>query len=109
MHLEKFFAVVHRELDKYARQCLCGDKDQMRKIHLISWDKVCKRKVIGGLGLEKEKEMNKAMLAKLNWRVLTEPNEVSGKLLREKYIRNHASIFQFEDNQGASQIWRGLN
>uniref|UniRef100_A0A2N9GVG0 RNase H type-1 domain-containing protein n=1 Tax=Fagus sylvatica TaxID=28930 RepID=A0A2N9GVG0_FAGSY len=39
-------------------------------MHMVSWDKVCRPKDLGGLGLYSAKARNLALLAKLNWRVM---------------------------------------
>lgn len=47
-----------------------GQYTRKRKQHLISWKKVSKPKEEGGLGIRKAKEMNKALLGKIGWRLL---------------------------------------
>lgn len=39
------------KLDKINRNFLWGDTDKKKKMHLINWNKVCKSKDNGGLGI----------------------------------------------------------
>ena len=41
---------------------------------LVAWDKVCKPKKVSGLGLWKTGAVNTAFLAKLCWKLLTQPD-----------------------------------
>lgn len=43
-----------------------GDCDSNKKIHMLSWDMVCRLKDKGGLGVKASSQMNQAMLAKLD-------------------------------------------
>lgn len=72
MQLQRLPSKIHKELDKAVRHYIWGSSAERRKIHLINWDVVCRLKERGGLGVRKSEAMNKALLAKLAWRVLTQ-------------------------------------
>ena len=57
-----------------------------KKLHLISWKKITKPKVNGGLGLQSAKERNSALLAKLNWCFHQEKDSPWARMLSHKYI-----------------------
>ena len=61
---------VCSDLDKLNRDFLWGSSRDSKKIHLVGWDKVCRPKCDGGLGLQSTKFRNIATLAKLNWRLI---------------------------------------
>lgn len=50
--------------DNLDRNFLWGETSGKRKIHLISWDNVCKPKFQGDLGFKKTAVMNIAILVK---------------------------------------------
>lgn len=74
---------------------------------LISWEKVCRPKNMGGLGLRKTLPMNKAFLAKLTWKILTDNNSIWANLARKKYLSN-SNFFQYNPKQNDSKIWRHI-
>ena len=47
-----------------------------RKTHLINWETVTKEKSKGGQGIRKMQGMNKALMAKLGWKLLTYRNKL---------------------------------
>lgn len=63
---------VSKEIDTIIRDFLWGwnyDKDPpTRKIHLLKWEKICKRKELGGLDIPIIQMRNKALLGKWWWR-----------------------------------------
>ena len=61
---------VCSDLDKLNRDFLWGSSRDSKKMHLVGWDKVCRPKCDGGLGLQSTKFRNIATLAKLNWRLI---------------------------------------
>jgi hypothetical protein len=57
-----------------------------RKIALISWEKICKPKLQGGLGLRDPATLNKVLSAKIWWRWLKRPKDLWARLWRKKYV-----------------------
>lgn len=53
------------KLDSLSRSFVWGSGQ-----HLVSWEKVCKPKTEGGLGIRKSRDMNRALIAKVGWRLL---------------------------------------
>lgn len=62
-------ATIQR-LDKLSRDFIWGSDGDQRRQHLLSWEKICVPKREGGLGIRLTTEMNKALLAKLGWRLI---------------------------------------
>jgi hypothetical protein len=56
-----------------------------KKIALVSWDKLCRPKAQGGLGLRDPLIMNKVLTAKIWWRWLKQPQDLWAKFWRKKY------------------------
>ncbi|KAG7552028.1 Reverse transcriptase domain [Arabidopsis thaliana x Arabidopsis arenosa] len=73
------------KLDKISRDFLWGSSAEKRKIHLVSWKTVCRPKRDGGLGIRTACDMNKALLAKLGWRLLHDQSGLWAGVLRSKY------------------------
>ncbi|CAN1800109.1 Putative ribonuclease H protein At1g65750 [Linum perenne] len=65
-----------QEIDRKIRNFIWGSKNGERKVHLISWENVCKPKDQGGLGLRSAHELNQAFLMKLTWGMLKKPSKL---------------------------------
>jgi hypothetical protein len=78
-----------------------------RKIALISWDKICKPKLKGGLGLRDPTTLNKVLSAKIWWRWLKHPKDLWARLWRKKYAPNIAEkqTNPWNENTSGSLIW----
>lgn len=73
------------ELDKVSRSFLWGSTREKRKQQLIAWKRVCVPKKEGGIGIRKAIDMNKALLAKVGWRLLQDRTSLWARVLRSKY------------------------
>lgn len=73
------------QLDRVSRTFLWGGTLEKRKHHLVAWKRICLPKSEGGLGVRSSLEMNKALLAKLGWRVLHDKVSLWARVLRSKY------------------------
>jgi hypothetical protein len=78
-----------------------------KKIALISWEKLCKPKTQGGLGIRDPSIMNKVLSAKIWWRWLKKPNDLWAKLWRGKYAPNMAerNLIRWNGDNPGSLIW----
>lgn len=68
------------KLDSLSRSFVWGSGQ-----HLVSWDKVCRLKADGGLGIRVSRHMNKALLAKVGCRLLNDKDGLWARVLRSKY------------------------
>ena len=55
---------------------------------LKSWDSICAHKNVEGLGIKKTADMNKALVAKMNWDVVNNSNKMWVMAFKKKYVRN---------------------
>ncbi|XP_062006018.1 uncharacterized protein LOC133723218 [Rosa rugosa] len=97
------------KLDKLNRDFLWGDTEQKRKVHLSSWDLVCRPKCNGGLGIKKTTDMNKAMLAKASWRVTQNEQGLWNKIYKEKYLHSDSLLHEnYRKPPNCSSTWTGV-
>ena len=97
------------QLDKIARSFIWGSGEGIRKQHLVSWEKICKPKREGGLGIRSAKEMNIALLAKLGWRLLNTQDGLWVQILRKKFRVGEIHESSWLVPQGSwSPTWRSL-
>lgn len=97
------------QLDKIARAFIWSSSEGNRKQHLIAWEKICKPKREGGLGIRSAKEMNIALLGKLGWRLLNTHDALWVKILRKKFRVGELFDPSWMIVQGVwSPTWRSL-
>ncbi|XP_019181390.1 PREDICTED: uncharacterized protein LOC109176414 [Ipomoea nil] len=65
------------DIDKICRDFLWGSTDTTRKIHAVNWNEVCSPRDLGGLGLRMAKDFNLALLVKLAWQTMNNPEKLS--------------------------------
>ncbi|KAJ1433552.1 hypothetical protein SESBI_06090 [Sesbania bispinosa] len=60
---------VCEEIERLCRNFIWGSSAEKRKMHLISWHKICQPKNLGGLGFKPLKLVNEAYMVKLGWKL----------------------------------------
>nr|KYP61675.1 Transposon TX1 uncharacterized [Cajanus cajan] len=78
-------------IESIFKSFLWGGKKDHRKIHWLSWERVCRSKEEGGLGLCDLCKFNLALLGKWKWRMLTEPDSQWVRVLNSKYAKEDGS------------------
>ncbi|CAL5397659.1 unnamed protein product [Camellia sinensis] len=94
-------------MDKLNRNFLWGDTSDKKKVHLIKWDKVCRKKDYGGLGIRRARDHNLALIAKLGWKLVSDDNGLWTEVLKAKYLKHH-TVQSWSRKGQASLIWRGI-
>ncbi|WOH13938.1 hypothetical protein DCAR_0933451 [Daucus carota subsp. sativus] len=73
LSLYKLPVSVANSIERIRRRFLWGESSEThRKLHLIGWDRICKNKQEGGLGIVPVKQRNDVLLAKWWWRAYQE-------------------------------------
>ena len=84
------------------------NKDRLNgSSNLIGWDRICKPKSFGGLGLRKAEANNVALQLKLLWKIINDNNSLWVKLVRKKYVKND-SLLAHKVLSVASWQWKNL-
>ena len=97
-----------QDLESMMRSIWWGQKDKENKIVWVSWRKMCRSKLHGGMGFRNIQAFNLAMLAKQGWRILTNPDSLMAWVFKAKY-------FPFDDvlnskiGSNPSYAWRSIH
>lgn len=70
----------------------------------MSWSRMCVPKKYGGMGFIRVREYNIAMLGKLAWRVMTEPQFLVARLLKARYFSS-GSFQEAVMGSNPSYVW----
>jgi hypothetical protein len=76
---------VANKIEKIQRDFLWGGMGDEKKLHLVSWNQVCCRLRISGLGIRNVLKFNKALLGKWLWRYANESEALWCKVIKEKH------------------------
>ncbi|XP_056852981.1 uncharacterized protein LOC130502240 [Raphanus sativus] len=78
-----------------------------KKICWVSWDSLTQPKYAGGLGFRDVEMFNDALLAKIGWRLITNPDSLLGQVLLGKYAK-YSSFMDVQLTGSASHGWRSI-
>lgn len=95
------------ELHQLEANFCWGSTKEKRKTHWGTWEKLCARKAVDGLGFQNLERFNKSLLAKIMWMVLRFSNYLASKVLKESYFFDYC-ILTSNGSYKASGIWNGI-
>ncbi|XP_021803280.1 uncharacterized protein LOC110747404 [Prunus avium] len=98
---------ICKEIQNLIAQFWWTHRGRDKGIHWLKWEELCKAKKNGGLGFRDIQAFNQAMLAKLAWKIHTEPHSLIAQLLRAKYC-TRKSVLEVYAGQGSSYLWRSV-
>ncbi|CAN1761141.1 Uncharacterized mitochondrial protein AtMg00310 [Linum perenne] len=84
-----------------------GKVDGKKKMHWVSWEKLCLPKENGGLGFKDLETFNHALLAKQTWRLIRNPDLLLAQIYKAKYFPN-STLMQAGKGSNPSWGWRGI-
>jgi hypothetical protein len=96
-----------KEINRMMQKFWWGHKDNLSKIHWMSWERMGAAKNKGGLGFRDLTLFNKALLAKQVWRLSQNSDSLTAKIIKAKY---HVSSTILEAHVGnkPSLVWRSF-
>lgn len=98
---------INQEIDRRNCRFVWGNKDNKNRKHLVAWDKVCKAKKEGGLGLRSMSKVNTASMARMGRKILSEPDSLWAAVLKGKYPQN-SSLLECKATSNSSYTWRSV-
>ncbi|XVF46862.1 hypothetical protein PTKIN_Ptkin03bG0062300 [Pterospermum kingtungense] len=98
---------ICRKIDQISRNFLWGHEANQRKLHMISWNKLCKPKSRGGLGILNIEARNLSLLGKQAWRIGMNPDSLIRRTLLPKYCKNTA-FWDCIPRNNDTWIWKSI-
>ena len=95
------------EIEAMMRKFWWGQRGQESKIAWVSWKKMCKSKLNGGIRLKNLQAFNNAMLAKQGWRLISNPNSLVAQIYKARYYP-HGDVFKAKLRSSPSYTWRSI-
>lgn len=78
-----------------------------RKMHWLSWEKLCLPKSYDGMGFRDLKIFNQALLAKQGWRFLCDSTSLVHRVMSAKYYK-HGSFMKAMRGYDPGFVWRSI-
>ncbi|XP_057418459.1 uncharacterized protein LOC130712657 [Lotus japonicus] len=96
------------KLEKIQRDFIWGTGDMTHGAHSIAWPKLCCSKQDGGLGLRRMYDFNKSLVMKLGWGLVSNPDALWARVLRDKYSCGSDAIPTVQRKSSESHVWRAI-
>lgn len=84
-----------------------GHKANQNRIAWRSWERLSTSKFEGGMGFRDMVVFNKALLAKQGWRILSNPDSLVARILKDKYFPSE-NFMEAKVGNRPSYAWRSI-
>nr|KAJ0211180.1 hypothetical protein LSAT_V11C400156810 [Lactuca sativa] len=98
---------IIKEVEKIMRNFLWNSGQNCKGVAKVSWNKICKPKTYGGLGLKNLKEWNIALLSSRVWKLISGQNSLWVKWVN-CYLLEGRSFWDVGSKDKMSWSWRNL-
>lgn len=65
-----------KEIEVLIRKFWWGYSGDAKKVHWVSWERLCEAKEVGGMWFKDIEQFNNALLAKQVWRMMNNPDSL---------------------------------
>lgn len=77
----------------------------MKHVNILRWDEISKSIQLGGMGMKKLDDMDKACLLKVGWKIKTQDNSLWRQVMKRKYDINTNLDIKVKDKVYESSLW----
>ncbi|KAH9725610.1 putative ribonuclease H protein [Citrus sinensis] len=99
---------INMKIDKACRKFIWSGNSNQQRMSMVSWDTLCKPKAYGGLGLKDLNVMNKALLMKLSWGIISAKDSLWVQVLCTKYGVNNSNPPLSLPTRYGSHMWKAI-
>ncbi|KAJ1408102.1 Reverse transcriptase zinc-binding domain [Sesbania bispinosa] len=96
------------EVERLCRDFIWGSNADKKRVHLVSWDSICKPKSHGGLGFRSLKILNEAYTLKLAWHLINRQDLLRVQIMRTKYKSGSIAMPRVKAHGTDSHIWKAI-
>ncbi|XP_023892636.1 uncharacterized protein LOC112004627 [Quercus suber] len=95
------------KIETLIRKFWWGYRGEQKKIHWISWGKLCQPKKEGGMGFKELIKFNDSLLAKQIWRLGNNEGCLFHRVFKAKFFPN-CSVYDCEVSTKGSYAWKSI-
>ncbi|KAH9735416.1 putative ribonuclease H protein [Citrus sinensis] len=99
---------INMKIDKACRKFIWSGNSNQQWMSMVSWDTLCKPKAYRGLGLKELNVMNKALLMKLSWGIISGKDSLWVQVLCTKYGVNNSNPPLSLPTRYGSHMWKAI-
>ena len=96
-----------KELEVLIRKFWWGYTDDSKKVHWVSWERLCKAKEVDGMGFKEIEKFNDALLTKQVWRLMHNPDTLCFRVFKARFFPN-CSILDAKESNFGSYAWKSI-
>ena len=98
--------MVIEKLDKHRKRFFWQEHEGRKRYHLVRWNRICRSKEKGGLGVKDLHKQNLSLLTKWWWKLETKQG-LWQDVIRAKYF-NQDTLTSVKTKFNDSQIWKAI-
>lgn len=95
------------QLERIMNKFWWKNSNNNKGIHWMQWDRMCTKKLRGGLGFRKLKDFNVALLGKQGWRLIVKTGSLVERVFKARYYPE-GSFLSAKVGSNLSFIWRSI-